>query len=101
MLGSDVDARVAKPFDFVIEVFYIDNHTVTHDVDGFVAKYSRRKKVKYELALFVYYRVSGVVSALITRDNIVPVRKKVNHSSLAFVAPVDTDYCSKHLCISP
>ena len=101
VLGGNLYTCVAQSFDFAVKVFEVDDHTVAHNVDGVVAQNTRRKKVKYEFTLFVYYRVSGVVAALITCDDVVLVGQKVYHSALTFVAPVDTDYCSKHLFISP
>ena len=100
MLRSNLYSGIAKFSDLAAEMFYVDNHSRPHNVNRFVPENTGRKKIEREFALFVNDGVSGVVAALITDYHVVLFRKKVNHSALSFVAPVDTNDCSKHFCFS-
>ena len=69
----------------------IHDHTVAHDVDLVLAQYCGRQQVKDEFAFVVDDGVSCVVSALIADDDVLLLRKQIDHSALAFVTPVDTN----------
>ena len=72
----------------------IYNHAVAHNVNGGLPQNAGGQKVKDEFALLIYNGVAGVVSALIAADDIIIRREQINHSALAFVAPV----CSYNCC---
>ena len=77
----------------MVKMLHIDYHARTHHIHGLVAENSGRQKVQNELSLFVYDRVSRVVSALITDYYIIFFTEKVNHTALSFITPVCSDYC--------
>ena len=97
MFRGDFYSRFSQFLDFSAKMLDVDNHSETHYVDGVVSENTRRQQVKRKLTLIVDYGMSGVVSALITYDNVVLLRKKVNHSALSFVAPVDSYNRCKHI----
>ena len=74
----------------------IDDDAVADDVDRGLAEDAGGEEIENELALLVDDRVTGVVAALITADDVVIRREQIDHATLALVAPVDTDYCCKH-----
>ena len=71
----------------------VDNHAVAHYGDNFRAEYSGGKQIKDKFAEVVYNRVSGVVAALITNDNVLIFGEKIDHSALTFIAPVYANNC--------
>ena len=52
-------------------MFKIDNHTVAHYIYGFVSEYSGGEQIKNEFALFVHNRMTRIVSALISANNVI------------------------------
>ena len=49
--------------------------------------------MQLERAKFVYYRVPGVVAALIAHYEVGVFRQEIHHATLAFITPVhSTDY---------
>ena len=84
------DARFFQLADLPVKVFDIDDHSVAHDVHHAVAQNPARQQIQNEFALFVDDGVPRVVTALIPHDHIVIRRKQIDHSALAFVAPVDS-----------
>ena len=97
VFGSDFDARVPQIFDFAAEMFDVDYHAAAENVDNVVAQNARRKQVEYELALFVDYGVTAaLLPTLIAAYDVEIARKQVNHSALAFIAPVDTTDTCQH-----
>ncbi|CDD61063.1 putative uncharacterized protein [Clostridium sp. CAG:505] len=82
--------------DFVVQVFQVDNHTVAHDIDYVTAQNAGRQQIQYKFALIVDNRMSCVIAALITADDIIFLRKQVDHTAFAFVTPVDANNRSKH-----
>ena len=82
----------AQPADLADEVLDINNHSRAHDVHCAVAQNAGREQIENKRALFVDDGVTRIVSALIARNYIKILRKIIDDASLAFVAPVDTDY---------
>ena len=93
VIGCDHDTGVAELLYLIEEVLNIDNHAGAHHVHRAVAENSGGQKVKDELSLLVHDGMTRVVSALITGNYVVLLRKQVDHASLAFVTPVDSDDC--------
>ena len=81
-------------------MLYVDDHAVAHDVDHFFAQNPGGQEIEDKFAPFVYHRVPGVVSALIAADDVEFFAEQIDHSSLAFVAPIDTANRCKHF-LSP
>ena len=94
---GNFDACVVQTLYFTAKVLQIYYHTVAHHVYLVGAQNARRQKIEHETSLVVYYRVSGVVAALIANDYVLIFRQKVDHTSFTFVTPVDTDNTCKHI----
>lgn len=93
IVGSDLYACGGESADFSAEMLKVDNHAVAHYGDNFRAEYSGGKQIKDKFAEVVYNRVSGVVAALITNDNVLIFGEKIDHSALTFIAPVYANNC--------
>ena len=76
------------------------DHSVPHDVDHALAENPRRKKIEDKFPALVDDRMPRVVPALITAHDVEPLGKKVDHSALPFVAPIDAADRCKHFLIS-
>ena len=73
-------------------MLHINDHSGAEDVDGFVAENAGGQQIKNEPAALVHNGMTGVVAALITDDNVIVLREKVDHTAFAFVTPVYTYY---------
>lgn len=100
VVGSDDDSALSESCHLLAKMLDVDNHTVAHHVDFVLAQDCGRQKIENEFALVVDDGVSCIVAALITHDNVLLFGKQVNHSALAFVAPVDTNNRCKHMYTS-
>jgi hypothetical protein len=58
---------------------------------------SRRQKTKNESPVAHINTVTGIVPALIARNDIKPIRQQVDDLSLSFIAPLGADYYYYHL----
>ena len=72
----------------------VDDHAVAHYIDYLRAQDARRHQVEDKLTQMVDNSVTGIVAALIADDYIIILRKQVDHSSLAFITPVDANDCT-------
>ena len=97
IVGSDGDAARAQFLNLPRKVVHVNDHTVAHHVDLVLAQNAGRQKVEHEFSSFVDDGVPGVVAALITHYDVLLFGKQVHHTSLSFVAPVDSHYRSKHI----
>ena len=94
VFGSYRDARIAQTSDLAEEMLKVDDHAVAHDVYSSVTENAGGEQVEDELSLFVDYGVTRIVAALIADYNVIIGGKQIDHTALAFVAPVDTyDSC--------
>jgi hypothetical protein len=60
---------------------------------------ARRQEPQNEGFIPDVNRMTGVVPALIARDDVEPVRQQINNFSLSFVAPLSADYYNYHSLI--
>ena len=91
IVGRDDDAAFSEPCNLFAKVLDVHNHTVAHNVDFVFSQYAGRQKIEHKLAFVVYDGVSRVVSALIAHHHVLRLGEQIDHASLAFVAPVDTN----------
>ena len=96
VFGRDPDALRAKAARLLREVFDIDDHAVAEHVDDALAKDARGKQVEDEFPPLIDDGMTGIVAALIAADDVIVLGQQVDHSALAFVAPVDPADRSKH-----
>ncbi len=96
IVGRDFHALRAQTGGFFVKEFKVDDHAATEHVDDVLAQNSRRKQIQNKFPPFVDHGVPRIVAALITADDVVLRRKQIDHSALAFVAPVDTANRCKH-----
>ena len=101
MLGRDFHALSADVRDFLCEVFEIEHHAGAEDVHRAGAQNTGRQQIENEFAALVHDGVPGVVSALITDNDLMLGGKKIDHAALSLVAPVDSNNSSKHLEYPP
>ena len=94
VIGRDFNAALAQALNLAEKMLKVNYHSRSHNIHGVAAQYSRREQIKNEFAFFVYNGVPGIVAALIARNNVILFAEKVNHSSFAFIAPVNSDNCS-------
>ena len=90
---SDLHTCADQLAHLFVKVFQVDNHTIAHYVDNFWAENAGWHQVQDKFAEVIDNGVTSVVSALIA-NNIIVLGKKVNHSSLSLVSPVDTNNCT-------
>lgn len=77
---------------FAPEVLRIKGDAVAENIHDSVAEDAGGQKMQGEFALFVYYGVTRVAAALKADDHVIILGQKVDHTALAFIAPVDADY---------
>ena len=75
-------------------MFKVNYGAVAQYIYNIFAANAGGQKVEFELAEVVYYRVPGVVSALITADDIKILTEQVHHAALSFVTPSDSYDCT-------
>ena len=93
MLGRNIYAFFFERADLFCQMFYVNDHSGTHNVDGFISEYSGGEEVKDKLTSFVHDGMSGVIASLIARDDVVSCAEQIDHSAFSFVSPVGTDNC--------
>ena len=59
--------------------------------------YARRQQPQHEGFVAYVNAVPGVMPALVSRNDIEPIRKKIDNLALAFVAPLGTDNDDDHI----
>ena len=96
VIGGDGNALLPQIVDLAVQMVRVDDHTVAHHTDNVGAQDAGGQQVQHELAALVLDRVTGVVAALITCNDVILLADEVDHAALAFIAPVDTRNCSKH-----
>jgi hypothetical protein len=47
--------------------------------------------MQFKLAVFIHHGMTGVISALVTPNDIGRLRKVINHAPFTFVAPIGTN----------
>ena len=78
------------------KMFKVNNHAISKNTYNIRMKYSRGQQIKNEFSLISYNGMTGVITTLISDNDICVFRKKINDAALAFVTPVSTCYRSKH-----
>ena len=94
VVRRDADAAAAQRLGLVIKMLQIDDDAVADDVDRGLAEDAGGEEIEDELALLVDDRVTGVVAALITADDVIILREQIDHAALALIAPVCSHDCS-------
>ncbi len=94
--GGDLNALLAQAGDLLIQMARVNDHTIAHDADDLRAQNAGGQQVQNELAALVLDRMTCVVAALIACNDVILLADQVDHTTLAFIAPVDTRDCSKH-----
>ena len=96
-LGNEEIGRMERNTFFLYflhllpEILAIHSNPVAENVDDFGTKNTGRQQMQRKRTTFIHHRMTGVSAALIANYNIILFRKKVYHTTLAFVSPVDTD----------
>ena len=93
VVRRDGDALLAQVRHLSHQMLQINDHAVTHNVDGGLAQDAGREQIQDELALVVDDGVPRVVAALIAADDVIVGREQIDHTALAFIAPVDSHDC--------
>ena len=96
VLRGDLNALLAQLIDLAVQMMRVDDHAVAHNADHVRTQDAGGQQIQHELAALVLDRVTGVVAALITCNDVILLADEVDHAALAFIAPVDTRNCSKH-----
>ena len=94
ILRRNLNALFAQTADFLAQMLQIHDHARAQQVDRVAMENARRQQVQRKLAVFVHDRMTGVVAALIANDHIELIGKVIDHTTLAFVSPVDSNDCS-------
>ncbi len=74
----------------------VQGYAISEYIDTFRMAHSAWKSVKREFAVFIYDRMTGVCSALISDYYIGTVRECVNDLSFSLVTPVGSNYSLYH-----
>ncbi len=77
-----------QAFELLDERHGIDDHAVSHDILDMRIEDSRRNALQGELAIVEYYRMAGIVAALMTHHDIGLARIEIRNLALALVAPL-------------
>ena len=93
---ADLNALLPQLVDLAVQMMRVDDHAVAHNADHVRTQDAGGQQIQHELAALVLDRVTGVVAALITCNDVILLADEVDHAALAFIAPVDTRNCSKH-----
>ena len=96
VLRGDLNALLAQLIDLAVQMMRVDDHTVAHDADDIRAQDAGGQQVQHELAALVLDRVTGVVAALITCNDVILLADQVDHAALALIAPVNSSNSGKH-----
>ena len=96
-LGRDRDTFRRDLIDLFEERFRIDHHSVAEDARLVIVDNARRQQSQHECLIAHIDAVAGIMPALITLDDVEPVREKVNDLALSFIAPLGTDYYDYHI----
>src|SRR6187200_622984 len=92
----DVDSLCLDLVDLFEKRFRIDDHSVPQYARFIGMNDSRRKQSKHECPIADVNAMSGVVTALVTRNDVEPFRQKVNDLAFSFVAPLGTYNYNDH-----
>jgi hypothetical protein len=76
---------------FVDQCGWIDNNTVADDAEGVLMEDTGRNKVQYVLFILDDDRMAGIVSALVSGNNVSLSREIVDDLTLPFVSPLCSD----------
>ena len=99
ILRGDGDALLGQTADLTHQVLQVNDHAVTHDVDGGLPKDAGGQQVQDEGSLVIDNGMARIIAALIAADNVIVGGKQVHHAALAFISPVDSNDCGQHLII--
>src|SRR4051812_20751403 len=83
--------------DFLEKSFRVDDHSVSEHTDFIFVNNSRRQKPENKRLFADINRMPGIMSALITRDNIEAVSQQIDNFSFSLVAPLSANYNNYHL----
>ena len=88
----DLDPGAAKALDLSVKMLQINSHAVSHNAHDVRAGNARRKQIKYKLSAIVHHGMAGIVSALITNNDILALTEKIDDSAFTLVSPIYSDY---------
>ena len=89
VLRRDRDARVLQCFNFAAQTLQIDHDAVAQHIHNTWQADTRGNEMEGKFTVFVHDGMSCVIAALIPADDVIISCNEVNHTALAFVAPVD------------
>ena len=90
MFRRDFDTGFLQPLRFAVKMLGVNDDSGAKHVYRFFAKNSGRHEVHNEFAFFVDYRMTGIVSSLVTYHNIIMFGEQIDHTAFAFISPVCT-----------
>ena len=91
VIGRQLHALGANVLDLLHNTLGINGNAVADDADDSLAEDSRRQQVQRKFTILVDDGVTRVAAALITDDNVIIGADQIDHTPLAFIAPVDSD----------
>jgi hypothetical protein len=93
-LGRNFDApAVSRRSASTKKGLRIDDHAVAEHARLTAMDDARRQQVQHERVVADLHRVPGVVPALITRDDVEPLREQIDDLAFTFIAPLGADDC--------
>ena len=85
------NAKLAQTLDLAEQRDGVDNNTVSNYTNLAAAQYPRRDQVENVFHTTMKHRVTGVIAALTSNDDVSLCGKHIDNLTLAFVAPLRSD----------
>ena len=76
------------------KIIGIDCYAVSEDIDDAFPEDTGRKQMQRKLSFLIDHGMPRVSPALIADHDVVLFCQKIDHPAFAFIAPVDTYYCT-------
>src|SRR6185369_5311591 len=92
-LGRNFDPLLDEAIGFDEESLRIDDHAVAQHAGLTAMDDARRQQVQHKRLVADLDRMPGVVPALITRDDVEPLREQIDDLAFTFIAPLGADDC--------
>ena len=96
VFGADGDAALLDGVHFTGQMIQVDDHARAQHAGHVRVQDAGGQQVQDELALLGHNGVACVVAALIAGDDIGVFSQQVDDAPFAFIAPIDSSYCSQH-----
>src|SRR6266850_1553074 len=91
-LRRHLDALFHEAVSLFKKCLRVNDHAVAEHARLALVHNTGRQQVKHERPIADLHRMPGVVSALITSDDVESLGKEINYLALAFIAPLGTNY---------